>query len=231
MTDRTDEFQGFSQGTVDFLWGIRLNNERGWFLAHKEEFLALVDAPLRALAAQVSGGMTDAFPKLGLESKVSRIYRDARRLHGRGPYKDHLWFSLRRPSENEGTVPGFYFEIAPEYYSYGMGCYDPTPLTMAKLRARIDRDPKPLERLVRAVEKRGEFQLYGEPYKRPKGDPGPLLYPWYNNRQVGLSCDRNCEGIFFTPELADQVLDGLKSLVPLYRYLHSLAGDPVPEGY
>ena len=72
-------FQGFSQGAIDFLWGIRFNNERGWFLAHKEEFLTLVDAPMRELAAQVSQAMTEEFPKLGLELKVSRIYRDARR--------------------------------------------------------------------------------------------------------------------------------------------------------
>jgi len=227
----TQTFQGFSQGAVDFLWGIRLNNERSWFLAHKEEYLTLADAPLRLLGAEVARQMTEAFPKLGLELKVSRIYRDARRLHGRGPYKDHLWFSLRRPSESEGAAPGFYFELAPEQYSYGMGCYDPTPLTMAKLRARVDRDPKPLARLVRALEKRGEFHLYGEPYKRPKGDPGPLLYPWYNSRNVGVSCECNCEGPLFTPELADQLLDGFRSLEPLYRWLRNLAADPAPEGY
>lgn len=31
-------FQGFTQGTTDFLWGIRFNNERGWFLALKRSF-------------------------------------------------------------------------------------------------------------------------------------------------------------------------------------------------
>ena len=30
-------FQGFSQGAVDFLWGVRFNNERRWFEAHKQE--------------------------------------------------------------------------------------------------------------------------------------------------------------------------------------------------
>lgn len=56
-------FQGFSQGAIDFLWGIRFNNERGWFLAHKEEFLTLVDAPMRELAAQMSQAMTEEFPQ------------------------------------------------------------------------------------------------------------------------------------------------------------------------
>ena len=48
------DFQGYTQGTVDFLWGLRLNNERSWFLAHKGEFLELVDAPTRALAVPLT---------------------------------------------------------------------------------------------------------------------------------------------------------------------------------
>ena len=105
-------FQGFSQGTVDFLWGIRFHNERPWFEAHKEEYRTLVDQPLRELGGLTARAMEEEFPELGLELKVSRIYRDARRLHGRGPYKDHLWFTLGRPSE-EGAQPCFYFELAP----------------------------------------------------------------------------------------------------------------------
>ena len=221
-------FQGFSQGAVDFLWGIRFNNERGWFMAHKEEYHALVEEPLRALAAQVEQTMAEEFPELGLEKKVSRIYRDARRLHGRGPYKDHMWFSLRRPHDRDVAVPGFYFEIAPNYYSYGMGCYDPTPETMAKLRARIDRDPEPLAELARRLAEQEEFVLEGQTYKRPKGDPGPLLSPWYNRRQIGLSADYNCEGLLFEPELADKIVEGFRFLVPYYRYLRDLAADPAP---
>ena len=144
-------FQGFSQEAVDFLWGIRFNNERGWFEARKEEYLTLVAGPMRELGEQVHAAVEEEFPKLGLNLHVSRIYRDARRLHGRGPYKDHLWFTLRRPKEEWVSQPAFYFELAPEYYSMGMGWYDATPLTMAKLRARIDRDPNPQERRPRGT--------------------------------------------------------------------------------
>ena len=222
-------FQGFTQGTTDFLWGIRFNNERGWFLAHKEEFQTLVDAPLRELASQVSQAINDKFPNLQLNCKVSRIYRDARRLYGRGPYKDHLWFGLRRMAPSEGAEPGFYFEVAPEYYSYGMGCWDPTPVTMAKLRARIDRDPEPLKQLARRLEKHGEFTLEGQMYKRPKGDPGRLLSPCYNRRQISLTSDHNCDGLYFSPQLADQVVNGFTFLMPYYDYLCSVMADPAPE--
>lgn len=221
-------FQGFSQEAVDFLWGVRFHNERPWFEAHKQEYLTLVAQPLRELGEQVHRQMEEEFPQLGLNLHVCRIYRDARRLYGRGPYKDHLWFTLRRPREEWVSLPAFYFEIAPEYYSLGMGCYDPTPVTMAKLRARIDRDPKPLERLVRKLEGSG-FVLEGEAYKRPKGDPGKLLFPWYNRKSIGLSRDENCEGVLFTPELAGQVLEGFRFLVPYYQYFSLLAGDPEPD--
>ena len=33
-------FTGFTDATVDFLWGIRFNNERPWFEAHKETYLS-----------------------------------------------------------------------------------------------------------------------------------------------------------------------------------------------
>ena len=58
-------FQGFSQGAVDFLWSIRFNNERSWFLAHKEEYLTLVDRPMRELGDQVHQAMEELCPELG----------------------------------------------------------------------------------------------------------------------------------------------------------------------
>ena len=112
-------FQVYTQETVDFMWGIRFNNEREWFLAHKEDYQKHLLEPTRALGEQVYEGLRGMLPHEPLLLKVSRIYRDARRLHGRGPYKDHLWFCVRTGDKDWTGRPTFYFEIAPEYYSYG----------------------------------------------------------------------------------------------------------------
>ena len=88
-------FEGFSPEASEFLWDLRFNNERPWFNAHKQQFLDVVDAPFKALARETLERMADAFPRREWYLHVSRIYRDARRLYGRGPYKDHLWFTLR----------------------------------------------------------------------------------------------------------------------------------------
>ena len=221
-------FTGFTDETVDFMWGIRFNNEKPWFEAHKEIYLNHFYQPMRELGEELRDFLADKRPDYGLIAKTTRIYRDARRLHGRGPYKDHLWFCVEQPSEQWTARPTFWFELGPEVWSCGMGYYMPRPLTMAKLRARIDRDPKPLERLARRLARQKEFCLEGETYKRPKGDPGPLLSPWYNRRQISLSSDHNCGGLLFTPQLPDQILAGFHFLEPYYRWLRDLAGDPPP---
>ena len=223
-------FQGFSDKTIDFMWGIRFNNEKTWFEAHKEEYLTHFYNPMRELGRQVFDEMKERHGDLGLVLKVSRIYRDARRLHGRGPYKDHLWLSMERPGGEEWTGrPVFWFELAPESWSYGLGYWCAGALTMAKFRARLDRDPKTFEKLARAFNKQDLFVLEGEEYKRPKGQTTPLLSPWYNRK--GLLLSRECDngGVLFTPELPQVLVDGYSFLLPYYRYFISLEGDPDPR--
>ena len=83
-------FQGYTQETVDFLWGIRFNNERGWFMEHKQIYQTALLEPTRALGGRIYDGLHAMLPDEPLQLKVGRIYRDARRLFGRGPYKDNL---------------------------------------------------------------------------------------------------------------------------------------------
>ena len=222
-------FQGFSQGAVDFLWGVRFNNDRSWFEAHKQEYLDLVIAPLQELGRQVHAAMTAAYPKEQLNLHVSRIYRDARRLHGRGPYKDHLWFTIRPEQEGWTHVPAFYFEIAPEYHSLGMGYYGAEPVTMAKFRARMDREPKAMEKLARRFQKQDVFVLEGEDYKRPKAAPSRLLTPWYSKKSFALSHDAPHGEPLWSHDLVDLLLEGYEFLLPYYEYMLSLSGDPDPR--
>lgn len=221
-------FEGFTPGAIEFLWGIKFNNNREWFLPRKDEFLALVDAPMRALGGEIFAALNEEYPQLSLRLHVCRIYRDARRLFGRGPYKDHLWFTIERPHERFEGVPALYFELAPNYFAYGCGYWDASPATMAKLRRRIETQPKKLAAIVRKLDKT-RFHFDGQPFKRPKGAVGPLLDPWYNAKNVAVSYADNPEGVLFTPQLKDDVLEGFRALMPLYRYLDTLSGDPEPE--
>ena len=222
-------FQGFPQAVIDFMWGIRFNNERGWFEAHKQEYLETFQRPMRALGEEVFERFLGRHGDMDLVLRVSRIYRDARRLQGRGPYKDRLWLTMERPKEDWAAQPVYWFELEPEGYSYGLGYWWAPPVTMAKFRARLDRDPKPFEKLVRAFNRQDTFVLRGEEYTRPKGDPGKLLAPWYNKKGFSLSCDRPHDDLLWTHDLADALVEGYEALLPFYRYLMLLEGDPDPR--
>ena len=223
-------FQGFSNAAVDFLWGIRFNNERPWFEAHKAEYLSHLYQPMKDLSREVYDAFQAKYAVPGLCCKVSRIYRDARRLHGRGPYKDHLWWSLERPGEEPfSTRPVFWFELTPDDWSYGLGYYAATPLTMAKFRARLDRDPRTFEALVRPLEKQSVFALTGERYKRPKGEPASArLAPWYNLKNFSLQSVHGLGEPLWSHDLVDLLLEGFGFLLPLYQYFASLDADPAP---
>ena len=215
-------FQGYTQETVDFMWGIRFNNERAWFMEHKEQYQKHLLEPTRALAEQVYDGLREKLPHEPLMMKVSRIYRDARRLRGRGPYKDHLWFCVRTGDEDWTGRPTFYFEIAPEYYSYGMGFWHASAATMERFRKQVCSDPRELEKLARAFNRSGRFELVGDEYARDKGAPNELLRPWLQKKNISLQFEKPLDERIFSPQLADEIVEELAELVPLYRFFAKL---------
>lgn len=223
-------FKGFTDETVDFMWGIRFNNERSWFEAHKEIYLTHFQQPMRELCGEVYEYLNEKAPELGLICKVSRIYRDARRLFGRGPYKDHLWFMVGQPkAEAEEVRPMLWFELGPEAWSYGLGYWQPKPVVMAKLRARVTRDPDTMRGLMEKLAAQEEFHLWTDSYKRPKGPaPSEDLAVWFSAKSMMLVHEEPLTEELFHPELAQRLKQGMEFLLPFYEYFVSLPGEPDP---
>lgn len=221
-------FCGYTQETVDFMWGIRFNNDRDWFLPRKEIYQKALLEPTKALAEQIYDAMHVSYPEEPFLCKVSRIYRDARRLHGQGPYKDHLWFCIRTGDQDWTGKPAFYFEIAPDYYSYGMGFWCASAAMMGCYRKAIDARPGELRTLVEAFEKQQIFHLDGPEYARSKGCSDPVLHPWYQKKSINLEHTVPLDEKIYDPALADEILAGFHTLMPLYRYFSKIAAS-VPQ--
>ena len=222
-------FQGFSDVTIDFMWGIRFNNDRTWFNLHKDEYVQHFYEPMKALNAELYQRMSEDFPNHTFVSKVARIYRDARRLHGRGPYKDHLWLSLQGPADGWTDTPNLFFELGPDGWAYGMGVWCSQASTAYKLRARMDRDPAPMERLTGLLNSQSEFVLEGEEYSKKKTPSSPVLAPWYNKKHYALIHQEANSAVLYDHSLADRIFEGWKFLMPFYDYLSTVPGDPDPR--
>ena len=222
-------FEGFSSRTIDFMWSLRFNNQKPWFEEHKDAYKREFLCPMKALGAEVFERVKDTCGDCGFIHKVSRIYKDARRLRTDGPYRDHLWFSIEKPSEEWTSTPVFWFELKPEAWSYGLGYYQAKPLTMAKLRARIDKDPKKFEKLIAPLAKQDEFILDGPEYVRKKTAPTSKTAIWYNKKSFSLIHEQKNGAELFSPELVDRIAGGFEFLMPLYDYFITLDKDPDPK--
>ena len=211
------KFEGFSPETSAFLWELMFPNERPWFHARKEEFDRVLKLPFDALAQETLALLRQRFPERDFHLHISRIYRDARRLYGHGPYKDHLWFTLWDGATRQDS-PAFWFELGAAQYGYGVGFWAMNAEQMERYRRAFTADRGTVERLVRGIAAQERFQLYGEEYKRPKGDVGAELNAWYNRKNIGLECSRDFGEALFSAGLPTVLADGFSFLMPYYDF-------------
>lgn len=215
-------FTGFSQATFDFLYGIYLNNERVWFEQHKSDYQTHLYRPMAELSREVFSRLTQLCPDRDMVSKVARIYKDARRYHGMSPYKESLWFSIRGPVELWEDTPTFWFELCRDSWNYGLGFYAPKAATMARHRARIDRDPNPLRRLRGELLGQREFTLEGESYAKFKPCAATDLAGWYNYKSFSILHTDTDLAPVCDAGLADRLTEGFRFLMPYYDYFFPL---------
>ena len=209
-------FKGFTTETQDFFWALAFNNERSWFQAHKEEFETCVKTPFHALAKEILEGIAEMRKDIDWQVHITRIYRDARRLFGRGPYKDHLWFSIKASGTDHVTAPSFWFTIGREGYGFGMGVFQPTAADRERYRAAIDAEPALFERYAREFEQQELFKMRGESYARAKGDYEEPLKSWYNIKSFAMACDSPYGSELYDASLKDMILEGYKTLMPYF---------------
>lgn len=211
-------FQGFRPETGTFFWELCFNNDREWFYAHKEQFDTLINRPLKALAKDTGAIMAERYPDMDFSVHVSRIWRDARRLFGRGPLKESMWFTIKESRTGENAV-SFYFELAPATFSWGMGFWCETAAQSEAFRKRVDANPAAFRRIAEEVGALEGFVLDGPEYSKPKGDYGEQINKWYNRKSVYVAKTEDFGGIALSPELPSVLADDFTALMPAFRFL------------
>ena len=210
-------FQGFTPETIDFLWGVRMNNNRDWFQAHKKQYVDTLYEPMKELGKELFEPFLE---KTGNIVKVSRIYRD-QRMHPPEPYKESLWICIRQDVEWWGENPCLYFEINPEGVDYGFFIWKPRTATMEAFRRHITAYPEEFLTLIRSTEEQTGTPIHADCYKRPKPTEDDRLLPYFAWRGM-IGCTRHIdpgEGMF-GPQLKDEVADFFQKLTPLYDYFN-----------
>lgn len=215
---KTQPFTGFCEETGIFLRELAIHNYRSWFEENRETFERAVKKPMDALAHDTTELLLEKFPEEPFSVHVSRIYRDARRLFGRGPFKESLWFSIK-PFEGRQDGASFYFEIRPLGWGCGFGYWGETPAVMASLRHYIDAHEKEFIRFQEQVDAQDFFQTGGELYARPKGHADDALSRIYNSKSLWFGHEEPYSETIYDAGLPQLLADKFAEFMPFYKEL------------
>lgn len=212
-------FTGFTPEAIDFLWGLRFNNNREWFQDHKQQYQTALYEPMKALSQE----LTEAFAQTeGLKMHLSRIYRDMR-MHPPVPYKESLWMCLRRDGGSWLEHPCLFFELTSEGYSYGFLLWGPKAEAMNRYREQLCDRKDAFLKLLQTLEQKTGLTLTGKRYARPKDCPDARLEPYFSLKNLHAFVDRPVDDLLFSPELGKTVRETLLALLPLNEFCQNFA--------
>ncbi|MCW3123287.1 MAG: hypothetical protein JWQ38_2779 [Flavipsychrobacter sp.] len=147
--------------TLVFLEQLAKNNNKAWFDAHRDEYLA-VKEDFEVLVGNILTGMakTDAaYKEINAKDCIMRIFRDVRFSKDKTPYKTNLGAGLSRGGR-KFMGAGYYLHIEPGGKCFtGGGMWMPEPPMLKATRQEIDYN---LKEFTGIVENKQFKKLFGK---------------------------------------------------------------------
>ncbi len=145
------QFTGWKGDFKGFFLGLRANNNKAYFEAHRKQYEQEVKAPMLAL-------LNDLESEFGPPHRVSRPNRDIRFSADKSPYKLNIYADVDR---------GGYVALDADGLIAAGGRYMVDDVQLKNLRGAVaaDRSGKELVAIVAALRKKG-YEVEGQELKR-----------------------------------------------------------------
>ena len=224
MKSASAKFPGFPPEALKFFAGLRKNNNRDWFEAHKEQYLEHVKAPMEQFTAEVMAALVRFAPAYAGDPRkaIFRLYRDTRFSHDKTPYKDHTGALLHRRDLPKNEAAGFYFGISDRIIEVAGGCYMPGPDQLRLLRSHIAANAPRFARLVKGRALTNALgELKGERLTRPpKGYlPDTPGVEFIQGKQWYFYVELDAK-LALSPGILNEVVSRFKAAGPFVEFLN-----------
>jgi uncharacterized protein (TIGR02453 family) len=210
-------FAGWPKPALQFFQGLKNDNSKAFFEAHRQVYDEQVRGPMEALLAEIE---PDVGPNLTI--KIFRLNRDLRFSPDKRPYKEHVGAVFMA----DARASGFYIQISGDGLYVALGSHEMAPDQLTRYReAVVGTEGAKLARIVAALLKDG-YQISEPSFKRvPAGYPADharadLL------RRNGLMASRNWKPgqWLHSAEAKQRVRDAIKASKPLTSWLEAQVG-------
>jgi uncharacterized protein (TIGR02453 family) len=221
-------FSGFPDKGLEFFAQLDQNNNREWFLHHKQEYLDYVVAPAREFVMVLGDQLTKLIPQLQYDpsprlGSIMRIYRDIRFSKDKTPYHSRLrllfWTGVGKKTDN----PSIYMRINHTGAKVGVGVHRFSSAQLHTYRQAVldSRQGKRLASLLAKIENYPEYSVGGLHYKRvPRGLPSDhpretlLRYKGIHGSSPYIAPD-----IVRSPQVTSAILEQCRKLSPIITWL------------
>ena len=211
---------------LDFLAQLPYNNNREWFNAHKDQYLAAHAEFIDFSSQYLERLVAEVDPELaGLQPKdcVWRIYRDVRFSADKRPYKE--WFGVF-PAVKGGKKSlrgGYYVHFQPGCCMFAGGIWNPPADLLKALRVEIEANYEEVEDIMAQPGWQkyfGDFDTDWMLKKVPAGfDPDFVHADWLKRKMytfpTPLTDQQMC-----APDVLDRVIDIAKAAKPMNDFLN-----------
>lgn len=223
-----NHFTGFPQKSLEFLKDVKKNNSKVWFEENRSVYEEKLLAPFRELVADLAPIIQSIDPDMevrpSVNKTISRIFRDVRFSRDKSLFRDAMWLVFKRAGKDWSTsIPGYFFEITPVRYRYGMGYYSAAPKLMAAFRDKIDAKPQTFSKAVSFMQSDDRYTLEGEMYKRLiANEYSSEINKWYQMKTFYLAHNRTPDDLLFSKDLVQELAEGFLLTAPLYHFLKEI---------
>ena len=129
---------GFSTKTFEFLANLEVNNNRDWWLQHKQDFESNVRLPFLRLIDGLSAAMeTEGIGLSGGSKTIFRMNRDTRFSHDKSPYKTFTSGLLTSSGTKDISGGVVYLHLDSKGGFMVAGLYQPPTERLFELRQRM----------------------------------------------------------------------------------------------
>jgi uncharacterized protein (TIGR02453 family) len=215
----------FSAETLRFLRGLKRNNRREWFSAHRDQYEAHVRQPMTAIVERLADDFRAFAPELVASPKISiyRIYRDTRFSDDKAPYKTHVAavFPTRGFAKHEGA--GVYFHVSAAEVWIGGGMYMPQPHQLLAVREHIAANVRQLRAIIESPTfRRRVGALEGDKLTRvPRGFPKDHEAAEYLKHRHFIAGAEFPAALAASPKFYGTLLAVFREVLPLARFLNA----------
>jgi uncharacterized protein (TIGR02453 family) len=214
----------FTPELFRFLARLKRNNNRDWFLAHKDEFETHVRQPALRFITDFAGPLYAITPHLVADARPSRgsmfrIYRDTRFSSDKRPYKTHIAMRFSHRGKDVHS-PGFYLHLEAGGCFGASGLWHPEPPTLLKVRNAIVSRPKEW----RAVRKLLNWDDASKLSRPPRGFPADHEFvDDLKLRDLGSAVEFSDKQVF-SPKFMATFGTSCRKMSPLAAFLSSALG-------